>query len=59
MKDEARRVLAAAVTAYPCNWSAWLVRRALALALVGQRPHIKLPWPAAAVACAPGQYWPF
>jgi anaphase-promoting complex subunit 8 len=23
-KEDARRVLAAAVTAYPCNWSAWL-----------------------------------
>ena len=24
-KEEARQVLAASVTAYPCNWSAWLV----------------------------------
>ena len=25
-KDEARQMLAASVSAYPCNWSAWLVR---------------------------------
>ncbi|EFN59736.1 hypothetical protein CHLNCDRAFT_133336 [Chlorella variabilis] len=39
-KEEARQALAASVTAYPCNWSAWLALQSVCadLAAVGQLP---------------------